>query len=102
MQPIGHRPVPGRAVDVVVEREQLGGDVRGLRSLQCLGARLVGGDGDDLDAVPAVGPIEQRLEVGARAGGEDRDPHAAGRAEVPRRSFGKRPPVERSLPAPSS
>ena len=41
------------------------------------GVGLVGADRDDLDAVAAVDAVEDGLEVGARAGGEDADPHAA-------------------------
>ena len=48
-----------------------------------------------LDAVAPVHPVEDRLEVGAGARDEDADPHASS-------SFGKRPPVERSVPASSS
>ena len=48
------------------------------------GARLVGRDRDELDPVAAVDGVEQRLQVGAFAGGEDRDVHAA-------RSFSSRP-----------
>ena len=53
---------------------------------------LVRGHRDQLHAVTAVSAIDQRLQVGAGARGQDGDSHAA-------RSLGKRPPVERSVPA---
>ena len=56
---------------------------------------LVGADGDDLNALASVHAIEDGLEVGAGAGREHADPHATS-------SFGKRPPVERRVPAVSS
>ncbi len=74
-------------------------DARRRGPLERLGAGLVGADGDDLDALAAVDAIQDRLEVRARAGGQDPDAEPARQASS---SFGKRPPVERRVPAVSS
>src|SRR4051794_33169481 len=70
------------------------------RELERSRAGLVGGDGDDL-RLPAVDRVEQRLEVRARAGGEDADAkwlaHTA--AVSPIRSVGYAPPVSRRRPS---
>jgi hypothetical protein len=76
-QPVGHRRVARAAVRVLGDREDAGGDTRGGGALERAGAGLVGADGDDLDALAAVDAVEDRLEVGALAGGEDADLHAA-------------------------
>ena len=65
------------------------------RPLERPRAGLVGGHGHDLDALSTMNAIQERLQVGAFAGGQDGDVHAA-------RSFGNLPPVERSVPASSS
>ena len=70
-------------------------DARQRGALQRLRVRLVGPDGDHLDALAPVDAVQDRLQVRAGAGGEDADLHATS-------SFGKRPPVERSVPAVSS
>ena len=59
---------------------------------------LVGADRDDLDPVAAVQLVEDRLQVGPGARGEHRRRGSVTLAARRRRSFGKRPPVERSLP----
>ena len=79
---------------MLLAREHGGLDARRGGACERLGAGLVRGDGDDLDAAVSVDAIEDRLEVGAGAGGEDADAQAHATS-----SFGKRPPVERRVPA---
>ena len=94
-QPGGDRGVAGGPVGEADAGECLGRDPRLPGARERPRVRLVGGDRDQLHAVTAVRPVDQRLKVGAGARGQDADVHAA-------RSLGKRPPVERSRPASSS
>ena len=75
--------VARRARAVLRAQEHPRRDARRRRAVERPRRGLVGGDRDDLDLL-AVDVVEQRLEVRARARGEDADPHAAS----PTRSFG--------------
>jgi hypothetical protein len=82
---VGEGGVPGGAVDgavrgaVVPEAHDDGFGLRLERAVQGGDAGTVGDDGDDLD-VDRVGLVEQGLEEGPGAGGEDDD--ARGYAEL--------------------
>ena len=85
-QPGGDRRVARRSVGETVAGKRLSRDPRlaGAGQGGCL--RAIGGDRHEPHAVTAVRSVDQRLEVGAGARGQDADVHAA-------RSLGKRPPV---------
>src|SRR4051794_11970275 len=93
-QPAGDRRVAGRAAGVLGQREDGGGDAGGAATLQRGGIPLVRAHGAP-PGLAAVDALEDGLEVRPGAGGEDAAPH-------PPSSFGKRPPVERRVPAASS
>ena len=106
LQPVGQRGVPGLAVGRGLAGEDRHFHARGPRALQRGRVGPVGGDADHLDSLAAVDPVEDRLEVRARAGGENAEaqpgPAAFPRPGHARASLGKRPPVERSAPPSSS
>ena len=98
-EPVGHRDVARLAVGVLGRRE----DARSrrpprARPLERLRARLVRADRDD------VAPRGRGRGRGSPAGSCPRPRRAPRRATAltPTASFGKRPPVERSVPAASS
>ena len=95
VQPGGDRPIARLPVAELIAGERLGRDPRGASAVQRRCARLVGRDRDELDAAMSVRVVDQCLQVGAGARREHGDVHAA-------RNFGKRPPLERSVPAASS
>ena len=99
-EPLGDRGVPGGAAGVGIDREDRCRHPGGGRPFEGARAGFVRGDSDDRDPVPPVHAIEQRLEVRARSGGEDADVHVSIGAGA--RSFGNRPPLEVSVPAPRS
>ena len=82
-QPVGDGAVALRARAVLRAQEHPRRDARRRRAVEGTRRGLIAGDRDDLD-LPAVELVEQRLEVGALARGEDAHPHAAS----PTRSFG--------------
>src|ERR671922_1722986 len=103
-----HHQLDGALLEPVAESSVAGGPIRVVRDGKdrgldagALGAREAargGGarrDGDDLDPLPAVHGVEQRLEVRARPRDEDCDPQA--HAATRRTGYG--PPVVSSRPS---
>ena len=76
-QPVGDRAIARRAVGVAIGRKRARLYAGGIGASERAGARLVGRNRDELDPVASVHGVEQCLQVGAFAGGEDRDVHAA-------------------------
>ena len=73
-QPRGHRLVVGRPVGKGIVREDLDLDTRRARALERRRRGLVAGHRHELDSVVAVDGVEDGLQVGAGAGGQDGEP----------------------------
>ncbi len=71
LQPLGHRLVALLATLIGVAREHGGWDRRLRGALERPRLRLVGADAHELDPLAAVHVVDQRLQVGAAARGED-------------------------------
>ena len=75
--PVTHRRIATHAVGVGVGGKHGGVDPRRRSALQSLRPWLVGADPDHLDQSLPVQLVEDRLQVGAAARGEDDDPEGA-------------------------